>query len=116
MAYNSCILGRFILWKKDDERIFSFKRSSCGREPNWKVIETVRIIFPEQHTLTYFQTNPIQYTVAYFGHKDHIGQNEKMIMFGLTHVVAIDGFSGKIVAAVSMPIKNCISIYEHMYM
>ena len=33
-------------------------------------------------------------------------------MFGMTHVCAIDGFSGKIVGFVIMPWKNNITIYE----
>ncbi len=67
-------------------------------------------------TLTYFQTNPSPYSAKHFGHKIHIDQNEKMIMFGVTHVVAIDGYSGKIVANVMMPIKNCVAVYENVYM
>lgn len=42
----------------------------------------------------------------YFGEKLHIDQNEKMVMFGVTHVCAVDGYSGKIVGFVSMPVKN----------
>nr|XP_020461071.1 uncharacterized protein LOC109963123 isoform X2 [Monopterus albus] len=30
------------------------------------------------------------------GHKLHLDQNEKLVMFGVTHVLAIDGFSKKI--------------------
>ena len=40
--------------------------------------------------------NPVQYAALYFGHKLHIDQNEKLKMYGVTHVVARDGFSGKI--------------------
>ena len=36
-------------------------------------------------------------------------------MFGLTRVVGVDGYSGKIVAAVMMPINNCVAIYDHVY-
>lgn len=61
-------------------------------------------------------TNPLPYNAEYFGHKLHIDQNEKLVMFGLTHVCAIDGFSGKIVGFVIMPRKNNITIYEHLYM
>ena len=41
--------------------------------------------------------NPIPYTAAYFGEKLHSDQNEKLIMYGVTHVCAVDGFSDKIV-------------------
>jgi len=36
-------------------------------------------------------------------------------MFGVTHICARDGFSGFIVAFVTMPIKNNVEIYEHIY-
>ncbi|KAK2836228.1 hypothetical protein Q7C36_014097 [Tachysurus vachellii] len=34
--------------------------------------------------------------VSYMGHKIHMDQNEKLAMFGVTHVLAIDGFSKKV--------------------
>lgn len=49
------------------------------------------------------------------GHKLHMDQNEKLAMFGATHVLAIDGFSSKIVSFSSMPIKNNLLIYEDVY-
>ena len=63
----------------------------------------------------YRLSNPVPYIAKYFGHKVHIDQNEKLCMFGVTHVLAVDGFSGKIVALSTMPVKNCIVIYEHIY-
>ena len=36
-------------------------------------------------------------------------------MFGVTHVCAVDGHSGKIVSFVTMPVKNNAIIYEQMY-
>lgn len=62
------------------------------------------------------QTNPIPYRAYYFGEKLHIDQNEKLVMFGLTHICAIDGFSGRIVWFTIMPVKNNILIYQHLYM
>ncbi|XP_068683153.1 uncharacterized protein [Montipora foliosa] len=38
-------------------------------------------------------TNPIPYAAEYFGHKLHIDQNEKLVMYGVVHVCAIDGQS-----------------------
>ena len=67
-------------------------------------------------TMTYFRTNPTPYYASYFGHKVHVDQNEKLVMYGVTHVVTIDGFSGKIVGAAIMPTKNCVAIYEHIYL
>ena len=49
-----------------------------GRHPLWKEVTLL-------------------YTQEYFGHKMHIDQNEKLIHFGVTYVMARDGFSGKIV-------------------
>ena len=37
--------------------------------------------------------NPIPYRDDYFGHKRHIDQIEKLGMYGVTHVAAIDGHS-----------------------
>lgn len=59
--------------------------------------------------------NPIPYSADYFGHKVHIDQNEKVAMYGVTHVCARDGFSGKVVGFVSMPVKNNVEIYTHLY-
>ena len=59
--------------------------------------------------------NPISYTAQYFGHKLHMDQNEKIGMFRCTHVLAIDGYSGKIVAWKSMPMKNNLIIYDSVY-
>lgn len=60
-------------------------------------------------------TNPGTYRADYFGQKIHIDQNEKNVMFGVTHVCAVDGFSRKIVAFSTMPIKNNYTIYETVY-
>ena len=67
-------------------------------------------------TRTQSQTNPIPYSAKYVGEKLHIDQNEKLIMFGVTHVCAVDGLSGMIVGFVTMPIKNNVTIYEELYM
>lgn len=36
------------------------------------------------------QMNPVPYRADYFGHKLHVDQNEKLVMFGVTHVCAVD--------------------------
>ena len=59
-----------------------------------------------RQNLTCRALNPIPYMAKYFGEKLHVDQNEKLVMFGVTHVCAVDGFSGKIVSFISMPIKN----------
>lgn len=42
-------------------------------------------------------------------------QNEKLVMFGATHVMAVDGYSGKIVGYATMPTKNNIVIYDDVF-
>ena len=84
-----------------------------------KVASALREVAPTHHdarargTATFL--NPIPYTALYAGHKVHIDQNEKLVMFGVTHVAAIDGYSRKIVGFISMPIKNPAAIYDHLF-
>ncbi|XP_076578871.1 uncharacterized protein LOC143315209 [Chaetodon auriga] len=59
--------------------------------------------------------NPIPYNAENMGHKIHMDQNEKLAMFGVTHVLALDGFSKKVVAHSTMPIKNNLTIYEDVF-
>ena len=41
------------------------------------------------------QRNAVPYTARYFGEKVHKDQNEKLVMFGTTHICAIDGLVAK---------------------
>jgi hypothetical protein len=59
--------------------------------------------------------NPVPYVAEYFGHKLHMDQNEKLVMFGVTHVSAIDGFSRKVVGFITLPVKNSKAIYDHLF-
>ncbi|XP_063753996.1 uncharacterized protein LOC134873989 [Eleginops maclovinus] len=59
--------------------------------------------------------NPVPYHADYTGHKLHMDQNEKLGMFGVTHVLAVDGYSSKIMAQFTMPVKNNLIIYEEVY-
>ncbi len=61
------------------------------------------------------RTNPALYTAQYFGHKLHFDQNEKLVHYGVTYVLARDGYSGKIVGAAVMPRKNNAIIYDEVY-
>ena len=76
-------------------------------------------IAPEYHTMRQRTAarafNPTPYYAEYFGHKLHIDQNEKLVMYGATHVAAIDGFSGKVVGASTMPVKSNQLIYENIF-
>ncbi len=59
--------------------------------------------------------NPIPYTARHFGHKLHIDQNEKIGMYGVTHVISVDGFSNYVTSFISMPVKNNLVIYDSIY-
>ena len=59
--------------------------------------------------------HPKVYKADYFEHKLHVDQNEKLVMYGVTHVVARDGYSGMITAYTTMAIKNNLTIYENMF-
>ena len=67
--------------------------SECGVGTSLRTVNTTY-----QHarrTATARQMNPIPYRADYFGHKLHIDQNEKLVMFGVTQICAVDGYSGK---------------------
>lgn len=59
--------------------------------------------------------NPVPYTASYFGEKLHFDQNEKLNMYGVIHVLAVDGFSRKLVGFITIPKKNPILIYKFLY-
>jgi hypothetical protein len=61
------------------------------------------------------QINPSPYYAEYAGQKLHMDQNEKVVMFGVTHVCAMDGYIGKLVGFSTMPQKNNVVIYDDVY-
>ena len=67
-----------------------------------------------QHTINQL-LNPAVYQANSFGDKLHLDQNEKCVMFGVTHVLAIDGYSRKIVGFITIPKKNPILIYDCLF-
>ena len=55
---------------------------------------------PEYHQRqndTARQMNQIPYIAIYYRHKLHMDQNEKLVMYAVTHVCAIDGYSKYII-------------------
>jgi len=68
-----------------------------------------------RQTRTERQTNPFPYIAQYYGHKLHIDQNEKLAMYGVTHVCCIDGYSRYIPASSIMAVKSNILIYENIF-
>ena len=59
--------------------------------------------------------NPSPYIALYGGHRLHINQNDKLRMYGVTYMVAKDGFWANIVGISTMPVKNNLVIYECVY-
>ena len=84
-----------------------------------KVREALIEVHPRNHNDRQNDTarllNPIPYRADYFGHKLHVDQNEKLVMYGTTHVVAIDGHSRFITAFATMAIKNNEIIYQEIF-
>lgn len=83
-----------------------------------RVGQSLRRVDPQYHSrrmdTATCSLNPIPYSADYFGHKLHVDQSEKLVMYGVTHVCAIDGYSSEIVAFITLPIKNCVEIYSHL--
>ena len=84
-----------------------------------KIDKALAAVAPNYHqrrrTTTVRLINPIPYRADYFVHKLHVDQNEKLVMYGVVDVVAIDGHSCFIVAGTTMLIKNNIKIYKYIY-
>ena len=72
-----------------------------------KVAESLKRVDPQTYARTSNNTvDRRNHHALGFGHKLHLDQNEKLVMFGVTHVLAADCYSGMIVSHVTMPIKN----------
>ena len=61
------------------------------------------------------QFNLIPYNANSYGEKLHNDQNKKLNMFGVIHVLAVDGFSRKIVGFITIRRKNPIDVYHALY-
>ena len=59
--------------------------------------------------------NPVPYRAHYFGPRLHMDQNEKLGMYGVTHVAAVDGHSHMIVSWTTTLVKNNLLIYSDVY-
>jgi hypothetical protein len=85
-----------------------------------RVGTSLKKVSPAYHnrrvTNTHKRINPVPYFARYVGEKLHVDQNEKLVMFGVTHVCAVDGHSGMIVGFATMPTKNNILIYQELYL
>ena len=61
------------------------------------IVANARSVAPNYHarrqTDTVRHVNSVPYRADYFGHKLHVDQIELLEMYGVVHVVAIDGHS-----------------------
>ena len=69
----------------------------------------------ERQTSTSRHLNPVPYYAEYFGHKLHLDQNEKLVRYGVTEVLAVDGYSFFITANSVMAMKNNVIIYRDVF-
>ena len=79
------------------------------------MLQTTPVYVAQRQRRTYRLLNPVPYYAEYFGHKIHFDQNEKLTSYGVTHVAASDGYSGKLLGIVSMPIQNNHTIYDDLF-
>lgn len=114
----SCILFLQVGPTWGRKMIKGFLKSKGIDAGDRRVGNALSVVSPVNHTARYANAqrniNPIPYKTDNFGHKLHIDQNEKLAMYGLTHVCASDGCSGKLVSFASMPIKNNCVIYDQV--
>jgi len=63
--------------------------------------------------------NPAPYHALYYGEKLHMDQNEKLNRFGVTHILAIDGFGRKLLASLQfwerMPLVSITHLCNPSY-
>ena len=67
----------------------------------------------ERQTSITRHLNPVPYFAEYFGHKLH--QNEKRVRYGVTEVIAVDGYSSFITGKSVMALENNIIIYRDVF-
>ena len=94
-------------------------RDSGSRVDVKRIAETLKRVreVPQERLRqnTIDKVNPILKDDHYFGKILHLDQNEELGVFGVTYVTALDDYSGKIVAGVTMPRKNNLVIYDRVY-
>lgn len=84
-----------------------------------RIGNALSVLYPHAHhqraVVSYQHINPLPYRAPHFGEKLHFDQNEKLNMFGVIHILAIDGFSRKIVGLISIPQNNPIIIFDCLF-
>ena len=79
-----------VLWLKDTSWFTSLRRDPCISKENYCL---TRLTHP--HELASRTQSMAQHInpAHYFGKKLHVDQNEKVNMYGVIHIVAVDGYS-----------------------
>ena len=84
-----------------------------------RVANALRSVAPHYHsrrqTDTARNVNSVPYRADYFGYKLRVDQYEKLEMYGVFHIVTIDGHSRYITFGATMPRKNNKVIYAEVY-
>ena len=84
-----------------------------------RIAKSLQKVAPDYHKQREQNTarllNPVPYEADYFGHKMHLDQNEKLVMYGCTTVLAIDGYSNMVLGTTTMPVKNNVAIYKSLF-
>lgn len=96
-----------------------FLRSEGINVSQRRIGNALSVLYPHAHhqraVVSYQHINPLPYRAPHFGKKLHFDQNEKLNMFGVIHILAIDGFSRKIVGLISIPQNNPIIIFDRLF-
>ena len=112
------LIGWTSLWSQDDEGAHRWKRRATVASEK-RVGKSLQRVAPEYHQRrqndSAQRTNPIPYIANNYEHKLHIDQNKKLVMYGVTHVCAIDGSSKYIPGFHTMSVKNNLIICENLY-
>ena len=114
--WESCQVGRH-LGQEKTRRVLRDAGVWVGTTRIGQSLKRVKAVPQEiqRQNIIVDRDNPIIYDSRYFGKILHLDQNEKLGMFGVTYVTALDDYSGKIVAGVTMPRKNNLVIYDRIY-
>lgn len=96
-----------------------FLRSEGINVSQRRIGNALSVLYPHAHhqraVVSYQHINPLPYRAPHFGKKLHFDRNEKLNMFGVIHILAIDGFSRKIVGLISIPQNNPIIIFDRLF-
>ena len=113
--WESCQVGQH-LGQENTRRVLRDAGVRVGLGRIGKSVKRVKAVPQEiQRQNTIDRDNPIICDAWYFGKILHLDKNEKLGMFGVTYVTALDVYSGKIVAGVTTPRKNNLVIYDRIY-